>query len=135
MDGPRSRHWSAVFSSMALPRYSEAGGRVAGETPVIWTIELYITPGDHRGLELTSPEGSVASDLSAGEIIGFAMGVFDAVKGGGQAVRLQLVPEALADPDREVFRDIANFRADYFLDGLRLTKLEGPRSSRSPWGL
>ena len=65
---------------MTLPPYAEAGGRVAGETPVIWTIELYITPFDHRGVELTSPEGSVASDLSAGRFIGFAMGVYDGDK-------------------------------------------------------
>ena len=118
LDDERSRHWSGVFSWMALPPYAEAGGRVAGETPVIWSIELYITPFDHRGEELTSPEGSVASDLSAGEIIGFAIGVFDGDK--ERAEHLQLVPEALADPDREVFNDISNFRADYFLDGLLL---------------
>ena len=89
-----------VFSWMTLSPYAEAGGRVAGETPVIWSIELYITPFDHRGEDLTSPEGSVPSDLSAGEVIGFAMGVFD---GDKLAADLQLVPEALADPDREVF--------------------------------
>ena len=117
LDDLRSRHWSEVFSWMTLPPYAEAGGRVAGETPVIWSIELYITPFDHRGQELTSPEGSVASDLSAGQIIGFAMGVFD---GDGRESNAQLAPEALVDPDREVFGDIANFRADYFLDGLLL---------------
>ncbi len=120
LDDYRSRHWSGgVFSWMALPPYAEAGGRVAGERPVIWSIELYITPFDYRGEELTSPEGSVASDLSAGRFIGFAMGVFDGDK-GGLATDLQLVPEALADPDREVFDDISNFSADYFLDGLLL---------------
>ena len=103
---------------MALPPYAEAGGRVAGETPVIWSIELYITPFDYGGEELTSPEGNVASDLGAGRIIGFAIGVFDGDRGGG--TNAALAPEALADPDREVFRDIFYFRADYFLDGLLL---------------
>ena len=103
---------------MTLPPYAEAGGRVAGETPVIWSIELFITPFDHRGQELTSPEGSVASDLSAGQIIGFAMGVFDGDREGGR--NAALAPELLSDADREVFRDIPDFRADYFLDGLLL---------------
>ena len=93
LDGRRSRHWSGVFSWMALPPYAEAGGRVAGETPVIWSIELYITPFDHRGQELTSPDGSVTSDLSAGQIIGFAMGVFDGDIGGGLGNQQQLAPE------------------------------------------
>ena len=62
----------------------------------------------------------MASDLSAGRFIGFAMGVFDGDKGGDSAVHLQLVPEALADPDREVFDDIYDFHADFFLDGLLL---------------
>ena len=74
LDAPRSRYWGEVFSWMALPPYAEAGGRVDGETPVIWSIELYITPFDHRGEELTRPEGSGTSDLSAGRFIGFAMG-------------------------------------------------------------
>ena len=75
---------------MTLPPYAEAGGSVAGEKPVIWTIELYVTPFDHRE-DLTSPEGSVVSDLSAGQTIGFAMGVYDADEGRGS--NAQLAPE------------------------------------------
>ena len=120
VDARKSRYWSGVFSWMTLPPYAEAGGRVAGETPVIWSIELFITPFDHRGEELTSPEGSVISDLSADQFIGFAIGVFDEDKRDPHIDPRRLVPEALAGPDREVFDDISNFRADYFLDGLLL---------------
>ena len=117
LDNWRSRHWSKVFSWMTLPPYAEAGGSVAGERPVIWTIELYVTPFDHRE-DLTSPEGSVVSGLSAGQIIGFAIVVYDADKGMG--TNEQLAPEVQVDSDREVFLDIIRFAADYFLDGLLL---------------
>ena len=120
LDAPRSRYWSGVFSWMAMPPYAEASGRVAGETPVIWSIELYITPFDHRGEELTSPEGSVTSDLSANRFIGFAIGVFDEDKRDPHIEPRSLVPEALAGPGREIFSDMYDFRADYFLDGLLL---------------
>ena len=118
LDNRRSRHWSKVFSWMTLPPYAEAGGSVAGERPVIWTIELYVTPFDHRE-GLTSPEGSVASDLSAGQTIGFAIGVYDADLGNIEYVKT-FAPEAHVDLDREVFEDISRFASDYFLDGLLL---------------
>ena len=120
LDAPRTRYWSEVFSWMAMPPFAEAGGRVAGETPFIWSIELYITPFDYRGEELTSPEGSVASDLSAGRFIGFAIGVFDEDKRDPHIDPRRLIPEALAGPDHEVFSDMNDFRADHFLDGLLL---------------
>ena len=103
---------------MTLPPYAEAGGSVAGERPVIWSIELYVTPFDHRE-DLTSPEGSVVSDLSAGQIIGFAIGVYDADLGNIEYVKT-FAPEAHVDLGRQVFGDISRFAADYFLDGLLL---------------
>ena len=99
LDDIRSRYWGADFSWMTLHPYAEAGVRVAGETPVIWSIELYITVFRPQGGGVDqTPRKRVASALSAGEIIGFAMGVYDFVSGRGSAVHLQLVPEALADP-------------------------------------
>ena len=120
LDDWRTRNWAGVFSWMTLPPYAEAGGIVTGESPVFWSIELYITPFDHRE-DLTSPEGSVTSDLSAGQIIGFAIGVYDADQGSIENNQ-QLAPEVLVmDSDREVLRDIIEvFAADYFLDGLLL---------------
>ena len=103
---------------MTLPPYAEAGGAVVGEAPVFWSIELYVTPFDHRE-DLISPEGSVVSDLSAGQIIGFAIGVYDADLGNIEYVKT-FAPEAHVDLDRQVFGDISRFAADYFLDGLLL---------------
>ena len=69
---------------------------------------------------MTSPEGSVISDLSADRFIGFAIGVFDEDGRDPHTEPRRLIPEALAGPDHEVFWDISNFRADNFLDGLLL---------------
>ena len=120
LDNRKSREWSKVFSWMTLPPYAEAGGSVAGERPVIWTIELYVTPFDHRE-DLTSPEGSVVSGLSAGQIIGFTIGVYDADLGDHHEQIAQLAPEVhVTGSDSGVFDDVFDFVADNFLDGLLL---------------
>ena len=127
LDEWQSRYMTGAFSWMTLPPYAEAGGGVAGEAPVIWTIELYITPFDHRE-DLTSPDGSAPSDLSAGKIIGFAIGVYDADKGRNSTAQLAPEVQVMAS-DREVFWDIESFAADYFLDGLLLPAGAGPQNS------
>ena len=55
--------------------YCEAGGSVFGEQPTIWVIEFFVTPFDL--LVALEPEESVVSDLRAGEVIGFGLGVWD----------------------------------------------------------
>ena len=45
-----------AHSWRGLPPYADAGGGVAGEAPVIWVIELYVTPFDHGGEPWDSPE-------------------------------------------------------------------------------
>ena len=50
-------HVGGVSSWMTLSPYAEAAGNVVGEAPVFWSIELYVTPFDHRE-DLISPEGS-----------------------------------------------------------------------------
>ena len=55
--------------------YCEAGGNVIGEQPTIWTIEFFVTPFDL--LIALEPDSSVVSDLRAGEVIGFGLGVWD----------------------------------------------------------
>ena len=120
LDDPKSRHNSRVFSWMTLPPYAEAAGKVVGEGPVIWSIELYVTPFDHRE-SLTSPEGSVVSDLSAGQIIGFAIGVYESDAGDEHDQLAVLAPEAHATgSDSEILDDVGDFVADNFLDGLLL---------------
>ncbi len=120
LDDPRSRHKSRVFSWMTLPPYAEAAGIVAGEAPVFWSIELYVTPFDRRE-DLTSPEGSVVSDLSAGQIIGFAIGVYESDAGDAHDQLAELAPEVHAvGSDSRLLDDVFDSVADNFLDGLLL---------------
>ena len=103
-----------------LPPYAESGGGVAGEAPVIWVIELYVTPFDRWGDTWESPEGSVVSHFAAGQVIGFTMVVFDhdppGVELNNWALRVQL-----ADETYTTRRNIFYHRADTFLDGLLLS--------------
>ena len=64
----------------------------------------------------------MTSDLSAGKIIGFAIGVYDADLPAAQDEDplANYVPESQVDPHRRVFEDIYRFAADYFIDGLLL---------------
>ncbi len=120
LDDPKSRHVGGVSSWMTLPPYAEAAGAVVGEAPVFWSIELYVTPFDHRE-DLISPEGSVVSDLSAGQIIGFAIGVYENDAGDPHEQLAVLAPEAHATgSDSEILDDVINSVADNFLDGLLL---------------
>ena len=120
LDDPKSRHAGGVSSWMTLSPYAEAAGNVAGEAPVFWSIELYVTPFDHRE-SLTSPEGSVVSDLSAGQIIGFVIGVYDSDAGDPNEQLAVLSPEAHATgSDSEILEDVIDSVADNFLDGLLL---------------
>ena len=120
LDDPKSRHNSLVFSWMTLPPYAEAVGNVVGEGPVIWSIELYVTPFDHRE-SLTSPEGSVVSDLSAGQTIGFTIGVYENDAGDPHDQLAELSPEAHAmGSESRLLDDVLNCVADNFLDGLLL---------------
>ena len=135
-----------AFSWRTLPPYADAGGGVAGEAPVIWVIELYVTPFDHGGEPWDSPEGSEVSDLAAGQFIGFALGVQDfdsgsTTIGGGEFDMTEWIPEAMKyDSFYGVFYDIVDYRADYFLDGLLLpagaagAEPEGSAVESASWG-
>ena len=67
------------------PPYGEGGGSVAGENPVVWVTEFYVTPFDR--LLRREPENSLVSDLGARQTVGFRafIGDFDepAVNGPG----------------------------------------------------
>ena len=130
------------LSWRGLPPYADAGGGVAGEAPVIWVIELYVTPFDHGGEPWDSPEGSEVSDLAAGQFIGFAIGVQDFDSGSRATAEFdmtQWVPEGVEYSANGTFSDIRRHRADYFLDGLLLRPArpvpnpKAARSSRFPW--
>ena len=115
LDDPGTRVQTGEFAWTALPPYGEGGGGVAGEAPVISVIELYITPFD-RWAGWHSPGEVVVSDLTAGQIIGFAIGVHDFDSPGWEI----LIPEATqAQPDSDGF-EIMSLFADRFPDGVLL---------------
>ncbi len=79
-DGPNlddrvTRQEKGEFSWAVLPPYGDAGGGVFGENPTISVIELFVTPFDRWAYD--DIEGSVASDLNAGQVIGFGIMVTD----------------------------------------------------------
>ena len=103
-------------SWMFFPPYGDAGGDVVWGNPIIRVIELYVTPYDSwQGID-SRPEDVVVSDLTAGEVIGFAIivGESDDAYSWGS-----LTPEAVETEDPEL--DIlSHYRADVYLDGLLL---------------
>ena len=99
----------------ALPPYGDGGGGVKGEEPFISVIELYVTPFDRLVYE--DIEASVASDLAAGQVIGFGIVVHDNDEpddGGAW------VPEAMVPGSPPALFRIFQVKADDFLDGLLL---------------
>ncbi len=102
-----------------LPPYAEGGGGVAGEAPVIWVIELYVTPFDRWGEPWESPEGSVVSHFAAGQVIGFAMVVLDHDPPAIDVKRWSVEVQQSDETDTTFWNIIRN-RADSFLDGLLL---------------
>ena len=77
LDDVWTRIATGTFAWPTLPPFGEGGGGVAGESPTISVIELYVTPFDRWGDAWDSPEGSVVSTLRADQIIGFSIGVLD----------------------------------------------------------
>ena len=60
---------------MANQPYSDGGGGALSENPTIWVVEFLITPFDH--ILWDDPDGSIASTLEAGEVIGLTFSVTD----------------------------------------------------------
>ena len=121
LDDVGTRYRTGTFPWSVLPPYAEAGGDVAGENPVISVIEVYITPFDRWGGTWDSPDDKVVSDLTAGQVIGFAMTVFDndePIETSEEGVFW--VPEAMQSAENPAFFDIMLHKGDAFLDGLLL---------------
>lgn len=109
-------HYGSADSWTVLPPYGDVGGDIAGENPTITVIELYVTPYDSwQGYE-SGPEEAVVTDLTAGEVIGFAIAVSEEDPGEGW---YPLTPEAVQT--RNPWEDLLfHYRADVYLDGLLL---------------
>ncbi len=103
-----------------VPPYAESGGGVAGEAPVIWVIELYVTPFDRWGETWGSPEGSVVSQFAAGKMIGFSVIVFDHDPPGDIERKDWALDVQRSEESDTTLWNIFRQRADTFLDGLLL---------------
>ena len=108
---------SGEFAWRVFPPYGDGGGGVYGETPTISVIELFITPYDRWGGPNSGPEETAFSDLAAGQVIGFALIVYDREEKGWEWPQTW-TPEAIQTEDPE--SDIIFLRADFYLDGLLL---------------
>ena len=90
------------------PPYADAGGGAAGENPVFWVIEFYVTPFDL--LVWDDPEASAVSGLAAGKRIGLSINVADSDTDGSEW-------------DLHLFTTENEIRtADFFIDGFLVGK-------------
>ena len=129
LDDSGTRVRTGEFAWTVLPPYGEAGGSVAGETPVISVIEFYVTPFDWWGNGWDSAADNMVTELAPGQVIGFAMVVDDPDPPEGHHDQKVLLPVGVE------YRDIALAQGDGLLDGILLpvepdvTAVEG-----STWG-
>ena len=130
LDDIGTRYRTGTFPWTVLPPYGDGGGGVAGEAPVISVIELYITPFDLWGGTWDNPEDKVVSDLTAGQVIGLAMMVYDndePVESSEEGVFW--VFEGMQSDGLPALFDIMNHRGDRFIDGLLLRAEPGEDSA------
>ena len=110
-----------------FPPYGDAGGGVAGGNPVVWIVEMYVTPQDGWG---DSMDETPFSELSAHQIVGFAPVIYDC----DPSVRSAAIPwnpEAIDDED--AFLRLYQTMADIFLDGL-LVPAQDTTVESDTWG-
>ncbi len=126
---------TGMLSWTTLPPYAESGGGVASEAPVIWVVELYVTPFDRWGEESWhGPAGGAVSRFSAGGVIGFTILVHDYDPPGTEWRNWGLDFQQ-SDERNRTFRNIQFHRADAFLDGLLLpSETDGSVVESVSWG-
>ena len=102
------------------PPYGEGSGSVAGENPVVWVTEFYVTPFDR--LLRKEPEASVVSDLGARQIVGFRMtvGDFDEPGTHGSDSNFAGKPYVLGDYFGMTANEYAVSEGDLLMDGILL---------------
>ena len=84
--------------------YAEVGGTSQGENPTVYIVELAITPFDLMLWD--DRDASISSELSAGRIVGFDLGIYDVDSRPGQTDGYYaLFPTPEAAPDADFFGD------------------------------
>ena len=101
------------------PPYGYGGGSVAGENPVVWVTEFYVTPFDM--LIRKEPENSLVSDLGAEQIVGFrvTIGDFDEPAVNGPGGNFAGKPHVLGSHHGSTVRDALG-DTDTWMDGILL---------------
>ena len=118
-DGPNLDDWwtrwaTEEFAWTVMPPYGDSGGGVFGENPIISVIELYVTPFDRWAYD--DIEGSVVSDLTAGQVIGFGIMVYEEDPPEDEWG----APWVEASQPVDHYDSMSFWRADGYLDGLLL---------------
>lgn len=116
LDDQFTRVYTGEFAWTVFPPYAESGGGVFGEAPFISVTELYVTPFD-RWEGVHSSGGIQASDLTAGQVVGFSIAVVDHDEPVDDIWEVW-VPEAMEPVKETVFIDMRDLLADTFLDGI-----------------
>ena len=105
-------------SWMVFPPYGDAGGMAEGEQPSLSVIEMYVTPYDGWGA-LDDPDQVEFSELSAHQIIGFVIMVFDSDGDCHGCTGPFHQPAEIFDDGNWLYISSYN-KADDFIDGLLL---------------
>ena len=92
--------------------YADGSEGAVGENPVFWTLEFYVTPFD--ALTWNDHEGSMASELIAGEVVGFFIWVID---NDTESETLYRIDDAFLRGEGNPAED-----ANYFVDGVGSTR-------------
>ena len=128
---------SPVYYTLGLPNswkvhppYGDAGGTAAGENPTVSVIEMYVTPYDWWGAwdDVAQTE---FSELSAHQVIGFAIMINDIDEGTGGMGPFWLPVDIFAERIDDA--DLLNNMANGFLDGVLLPAQETAVESVT-WG-
>ena len=118
------------------PPSGDGGGSVAGENPVVWVTEFYVTAFDR--LLRKDPENSLVSDLGAEQIVGFRMrvGDFDEPGTSGAGSNFPGKPHVLGDYFGMTALEYAN-ESDLLMDGILLPAdgIGGTAAAPDSWGL
>ena len=120
---------AGMVNWQGLPPHGEGGGGVVGEAPVVSVIELFVAPFDSWENGWDSAQNNVISGLTPGQVIGFAMVVYDHDPPQEYYEVEYWVPEGVD------WLDLLFVRGDGLLDGILLpvepevTAVEG-----STWG-
>ena len=97
--------------------YADGGGAIVDSQPILSVVEFYVTPFDR--LVWQDPEQSVPSDLTAGETIGFALGMVDVDTEEGEFGPPPESAHYLFGPDAS-FDDELFFDSDNWAHGILL---------------